>query len=90
MFESTKLSRALKGLRPSAPNTPEVLEATAPQADGSGEIFEKTEGGTGPKLEEPALERLLSRAEVELSEPGAIQRRLTIAHLKVAAINSRR
>ena len=90
MFEPTKLSRALKGFSPFAPNTPGVIEATAPQADGSGVLFEQREGGTGPKLDEPALERLLSRAEVELSEPDAIQRRMTIAHLKVAAISSRR
>ena len=89
MFRSVKLSRALKGLRPSVLNTPEVLEASTPQADGSGEASELAEGGTGPKLDEPALERLLSRAEVELFEPDAIQRRETVARLKLAVVNSR-
>lgn len=66
-----------------------MLEATASQTDGSDEFSGQAERGTGPKLNERALERLLARAEVELSEPDAIQRRATIARLKVAAVNSR-
>ena len=89
MFESMKLSLALKGFRPFAVNGPKVLEATAPQADEAGEVSEWEKRGTGPKLDDRALERLLSRAEVELSEPEAIQRRAAIARLKMAAVNNR-
>ena len=90
MFQSSKLSRALKGLRPFALNGPKVLQATATQADETGDISEHAEDGTGPELDEPALQRLLSRAEAELSEPDAIQRRTAMARLKVAAVNGRR
>ena len=89
MFQAIKLSRVLKGFRPSAFNGPKVPKATAPQANGSEKASEQAEGGTGPKLNERALDRLLSRAEVELSEPNAIQRRAAIARLKVAAVNNR-
>jgi hypothetical protein len=42
-----------------------------------------------PEQDEPAFKRLLARAEVELAEPDAIQRREAVACLKVAAVNGR-
>ena len=88
MFQAIKLSRALKGFRPFAVNGPKVLEATALHLNETEEASERVKRGTGPKLDERALERLLSRAEAELSEPEAIQRRAAIARLKVAAVNN--
>ena len=87
MFRSMKLSRALKGLRPLVLISLNLPRTAVPQADGFEKISGQVEGGTGPKLDERALERLLSRAEVELSEPDAIQRRATIARLKLSALN---
>jgi hypothetical protein len=90
MLPSTKLLGALNGLRPDVSNTLTPPRAAAPQADGSEEVSEQAKGATWTKLEEPALDQLLSRAEVEMSEPKAIQRQATIAHLKLAAVNTRR
>ena len=89
MFSSTKLSRALNGLRPCISDSFEPPQATAPQPDGSEEISGQVESGTMAKLDEPAFERLLSRAEAELAEPNAVQRREAIAQLKLAAVNNR-
>ena len=89
MFPFMKLSRALNRLRPLASSSLKLPRITAPQADGSERISKPTEGGTGLKLDERAIDRLLLRAEVELCEPDAIQRREAIARLKLAAANSR-
>ena len=89
MFSSTRLSRALNGLRPVVSSSYKLLSTVAPGVDGSEEGSARLDQGNGPKLDESALERLLSRAELELSEPDAIQRRATIARLKVAAVNGR-
>ena len=43
---------------------------------------------SGPQHEE-ALDRLLSRAELELLSPQAVQRREIIAHLKLAAASAK-
>ena len=89
MFPSTKLSRALNGLRPDISKRLTPPRAADPQADGPDEVPEQAKGATWTKLEEPALDQLLSRAEVEMSEPKAIQRQATIARLKLAAVNAR-
>ena len=89
MFLSTKLSRALNGLRPLVSSTSKLPLTAAARVDGSEEISARLDQGTGPKLDESALERLLLRAEAELSEPDAVQRREAIAQLKLAAVNNR-
>ena len=90
MFLSIKLSRALKGFRPLASNSLGRLRTAPPQAGGSEQLSKSADGGTGLKLDDRAIERVLLRAEVELSEPDAIQRREAIARLKLAAVNGRR
>ena len=89
MFSSTRLSRALNGLRPLVLSNFKLPLTAAPRVDGSEGISARLDQGTGPKLDESALERLLSRAEAELSEPDAVQRREAIAQLKLAAVNNR-
>ena len=89
MFQVIKLSRALKGFRPFAVNEPKVLEATALHPNETEEASERVKRGTGPKLDERALDRLLLRAEVELSEPDAVQRREAMARLRQAAVSGR-
>jgi hypothetical protein len=79
MFRSMTLSGALKGLHSFAMSGPRVLQIITLQAN------ERME----PEQDEPAFKRLLARAEVELAEPDAIQRREAVACLKVAAVNGR-
>ena len=87
MFPSTKLSRALNGLRPLVSSSYKLPPTAAPQSDEYEVTSARLDQGAGPKLDERALERLLSRAEAELSEPDAVQRRETISRLKLAAVN---
>ena len=89
MFPPMKLSRALNGLRPLVSSNCKLPPTAAPRTDGSEEMSARHDQGTGPKLDERALERLLSRAEAELSEPDAVQRREAISRLKLAAVNGR-
>ena len=89
MLPSTKLSRALNGLRPLVSSSYKVPPTAASQAGKYEEVSARLDQGAGLKLDERALERLLSRAEAELSEPDAVQRREAIAQLKLAAVNGR-
>lgn len=89
MLQHNKLSCALKGFRPLILGRLRILQVTAWEADRSEEISGQVEGLSAPKpADGPALERLLSRAEAEMSDPEAMQRRQTIARLKMAAASA--
>ena len=63
---------------------PGVLSGIRSSVLKGGKVMEDT----APQPEE-ALDRLLSRAELELLSPQAVQRREIIAHLKLAAASAK-
>ena len=92
MFHALKLSHVLQGVRPFALKGPKVTEGAAPP-NGASQAT-SVEGGAPSGLgqdegTEGALDRLLSRAELELSDPDAVQRRKIVAQLKLAAASVR-
>ncbi len=89
MVRSLRLLSALQGVRDFVLERFKGLQDAAPQDEG-------TKGpsvGEGDRIrlkqDEEALGRLLSRAELELSNPEAVRRRETIARLKLAAASTR-
>jgi hypothetical protein len=62
-----------------------VRQRIAPQTEGSQSASVDDEGRARLEQDEAAIQRLMSRVELELSDREAVQRRETIARLKGAA-----
>lgn len=88
MYQPSGLRHALYGVRPLLLQGFKVLQDATPQAKASPDAAIETGARTWPKQDEEALQRLLSRTESELADPDAVQRRETIAHLKLAAASA--
>ena len=87
MFQTLRRPHVLHGVRPFVLKGFKLMEDAAPQDWSKG----TSEGGSRSGLEqdEEALHRLLSRAELELSDPDAVQRRETMARLKLATASAK-
>ena len=88
MYQPSGLRHALYGVRPLLLKGSKVLWDAAPQGKASTDAPVEKGTRTWPELDEEALRCLFSRAEFEMSDPEAVQRRETIARLKLAAASA--
>ena len=88
MYQPSGLRHAFYGVRPLFLQGFKVLQDATPQEKASTGTPVEPSTPTWPKQDEEALQRLLSRAEFELSDPDAVRRRETIACLKLAAASA--
>ena len=89
MFQPRRLLSALKGVRHYVLDGFKSQQDTAQRVEGlESPRFEQSRQA-GPELRERAIHRLMSRAEIEMSHPEAVQRRESIAKLKLAAASMR-
>ncbi len=85
MLQTLRSLGVLDGVLSFIPKGFKVRQRIAPQTEGSQSASVDDEGRARLEQDEAAIQRLMSRVELELSNREAVQRRETIARLKVAA-----
>jgi hypothetical protein len=80
MIQTHGLAHVLYGMRPFLPEWFKVLRDAPPLKEGAKSTFVDEGCRTWPEQHGEALDRLLSRAELELAELGAARRSRIIAH----------
>ncbi len=84
MFQTLALPRVVYDVRPFLLKGLKVLHDAALQDKESKRTFVEKRGRTRPERDKEALQRHLSRTELELADPEAVRRRETMARLKLA------
>ena len=89
MYQPSGLRHALYGVRPLLLQGFKVLQDAAPQGKASTDAAMETGARPWSEQDEEALQRLLSRAELELADPDTVRRRETIVRLRLAAASTK-
>jgi len=89
MVQTRRRPRILSGVRPLILTWFKVLQDVAPQDERSKSTSVEDRDRTWPEQDGEALDRLLSRAEFELTDPKAVRRREIITRLKGAAASTK-